>query len=82
MAAHKSTSLHMGDHGEQRLSTLRHIAKEGSVYVVGSCIAMRKDDIPDHLAFKDLYDPVTLSVALHSSPMISTAQEGPESISP
>src|SRR6266571_5350039 len=31
------------DRGQPWLSTLRHIAKEGRVYVIGSCIAMRKD---------------------------------------
>ena len=40
------------DHGEPWLSTLRHIAKEGRCVVIGSCIAMRKDDIPDRYAFK------------------------------
>jgi nitrilase len=35
------------DRGQPWLSTLRHIAKEGGVYVIGCCIAMRKDDIPD-----------------------------------
>ncbi len=35
------------DCGQPWLSTLRHIAKEGRVYVIGCCIAMRKDDIPD-----------------------------------
>src|ERR671916_486548 len=35
------------DNGEPWLSTLRHIAKEGRVYVVGCSIAMRKEDIPD-----------------------------------
>ena len=34
------------------LSTLRHIAKEGRVVVIGCCIAMRKDDIPDRYPFK------------------------------
>ena len=44
------------DHGEPWLSTLRHIAKEGGVYVIGACTSLRKDDIPDRLAFKELYD--------------------------
>ncbi|MGA2379741.1 MAG: carbon-nitrogen hydrolase family protein [Spirochaetia bacterium] len=44
------------DHGEPWLSTLRHIAKEGGVYVVSCCTALRMDDIPDRLAFKELYD--------------------------
>ena len=43
------------DRGEPWLSTLRHIAKEGRVYVLGSCIALRKDDIPDHYAFKQKF---------------------------
>jgi nitrilase len=43
------------DNGEPWLSTLRHIAKEGRVYVVGCSIAMRKQDIPDHFGFKAKY---------------------------
>jgi nitrilase len=40
------------DYGEPWLSTLRHIAKEGRVYVIGCCIALRKDDIPDRFEHK------------------------------
>jgi nitrilase len=40
------------DRGEPWLSTLRHIAKEGRVYVIGCCSAMRPTDLPDRLAFK------------------------------
>src|SRR5687768_3392812 len=40
------------DRGEPWLSTLRHIAKEGRVYVIGCCSAMRPDDIPDRFDFK------------------------------
>ncbi len=36
------------DRGEPWLSTLRHIAKEGRVYVIGCCIA----HIPDHFEYK------------------------------
>ncbi len=43
------------DRGEPWLSTLRHIAKEGRIYVIGCCIAMRKDDIPDHYEFKQKF---------------------------
>jgi nitrilase len=43
------------DNGEPWLSTLRHIAKEGRVYVVGCSIAMRKEDIPDDFEFKAKY---------------------------
>lgn len=40
------------DRGEPWLSTLRHIAKEGRVYVISCCSAMRPEDIPDRFAFK------------------------------
>ena len=43
------------DQGELWLSTLRHIAKEGGVYVIGCCIALRKDDIPDRYEFKQQF---------------------------
>ena len=43
------------DRGQPWLSTLRHIAKEGRVYVIGCCIAMRKDDIPDTFSFKQKF---------------------------
>lgn len=42
------------DRGEPWLSTLRHVAKEGRVYVIGCGSATRLDDIPDRLAFKAL----------------------------
>jgi nitrilase len=40
------------DRGEPWLSTLRHIAKEGRVYVIGCCIAQRMADIPDRFEYK------------------------------
>ena len=40
------------DRGEPWISTLRHIAKEGRVYVVAACSAMRRADIPDRFSFK------------------------------
>jgi nitrilase len=43
------------DRGNPWLSTLRHIAKEGSVYVLGCSMVMRKHDIPDHFAFKEQF---------------------------
>jgi nitrilase len=43
------------DRGQPWVSTLRHIAKEGRVYVIGCCIALRKDDIPDTFAFKQKF---------------------------
>ncbi len=44
-------------HGEPWLSTLRHIAKEGDVFVIGSGIILRKDDIPDGHQFKQFWTP-------------------------
>ena len=41
--------------GEPWLSTLRHIAKEGRMYVLGCCMALRKADIPDRYAFKQRF---------------------------
>jgi nitrilase len=43
------------DRGERWLSTLRHIAREGRVYVIGSGMALRKDHIPDRYPFKQKY---------------------------
>jgi nitrilase len=43
------------DRGEPWLSTLRHIAKEGRVYVIGCCMALRKDDIPEHFEYKQKF---------------------------
>ncbi|GIV77992.1 MAG: nitrilase [Litorilinea sp.] len=43
------------DRGEPWLSSLRHIAREGGVYVAGCSIALRREDIPDDLAFKRHY---------------------------
>jgi nitrilase len=43
------------DRGEPWLSTLRHIAKEGRVYVLGCGMALRRDDIPDRYAFKQRF---------------------------
>jgi nitrilase len=40
------------DRGEPWLSTLRHIAKEGRMYVIGSGMVLRKADIPDRLNLK------------------------------
>jgi nitrilase len=43
------------DHGEPWHSTLRHIAKEGRVYVLGCCSPVRVADVPDHYTFKAKY---------------------------
>ena len=36
------------DEGETWQSTLRHIGKEGRVYVVGCCLVLRKEDVLSH----------------------------------
>ena len=43
------------DRGEPWLSTLRHIAVEGRVYVLGCCMCLRLDDIPDSLSLKEKF---------------------------
>jgi nitrilase len=43
------------DSGEPWLSTLRHIAKEGRVFVIGCCSAVNLTDIPDRYEHKKLY---------------------------
>jgi nitrilase len=43
------------DRGEPWISTLRHIAKEGRVYVLGCCSAMRRSDVPDRYEFKEKF---------------------------
>jgi nitrilase len=45
------------DRGEPWLSTVRHIAKEGRVFVIGVAIAMHLDHLPDRFEFKQRYDP-------------------------
>jgi nitrilase len=45
------------DRGEPWLSTLRHIAKEGRVFVLGCCTALRVSDVPSRLGFQRLYPP-------------------------
>jgi nitrilase len=43
--------------GDDWLATLRHIAIEGRVFVIGCGIVERKSDIPDRYAFKQTYEP-------------------------
>lgn len=43
------------DRGEPWLSTLRHIGKEGRLYVIGSGMALRKADLPDRLGLKERF---------------------------
>jgi nitrilase len=43
------------DSSESWLLAMRHIAREGGVFVVSCCQALRKDEIPDRYDFKELY---------------------------
>jgi len=43
------------DRGDLWLTTLRHIAKEGGVYVIGCCMPLHLRDIPDRLGLKQFY---------------------------
>nr|AAR97414.1 nitrilase [uncultured organism] len=43
------------DSSENWLLSMRHIAREGGMFVINVCQAVRKDDIPDRYAFKQLY---------------------------
>lgn len=43
------------DEGKTWTATLQHIAKEGGMFVIGVCMPLRVDDLPDRLEFKQLY---------------------------
>jgi nitrilase len=43
------------DSSENWLVSMRHIAREGGMFVINVCQAFRMDDIPDHYEFKKLY---------------------------
>jgi nitrilase len=45
------------DRGEPWTSTLRHIAKEGRVFVIGCCSPVHRDDVPDAFGFKAAHLP-------------------------
>ncbi len=43
------------DSSENWLSSLQHIAREGGMFVIGCCIAMKMNAIPKKYEFKNLY---------------------------
>jgi nitrilase len=43
------------DSSEMWLTSVRHIAREGGLFVISCCQAIHKDHIPDHYEFKKLY---------------------------
>ncbi|MEO8456195.1 MAG: carbon-nitrogen hydrolase family protein [Chloroflexota bacterium] len=45
------------DSSDGWIGTLQHIAREGGCVVIGCCIAMRRDQIPDKYEFRKLYPP-------------------------
>jgi nitrilase len=53
------------EHGEPWRSTLRHIAKEGRVYVIGSGMLLRKEDLPESASCKRFAAP-TMETWIHS----------------
>jgi nitrilase len=63
------------DRGELWVATLRHIAKESGAYVIGCCMALHLDDIPDELAFKKLYPEGTEWINTGGSCIISPRGE-------
>ena len=43
------------DKSDHWLLSMKHVAREGGLFVVSTCMALRMDDIPDRLGFKSLY---------------------------
>ena len=43
------------DQGSMWIATLQHIAKEGGMFVIGCCMPLHINDIPDRFEFKKLY---------------------------
>jgi nitrilase len=43
------------DKGDAWIASMQHIAREGGMFVVNCCMALRMADIPDDLEFKSLY---------------------------
>jgi nitrilase len=54
----QGTQLHLAptwDSSERWLESLKFVAREGGMFVLNSCMALRMDDIPDRFEFKSLY---------------------------
>ena len=43
------------DKSQNWLQTMQHIAREGGLFVISTCMALKIDDIPDKYEFKKLY---------------------------
>jgi nitrilase len=54
----EGTQIHVAptwDKSENWLTSMKHIAREGGMFVISTCMALRKDDIPEEYNFKHLY---------------------------
>jgi nitrilase len=43
------------DKSSNWIQTMQHVAREGGLFVISSCMALKMDDIPDKYSFKKLY---------------------------
>jgi nitrilase len=50
------------DKSDQWIASMRHIAREGRVYVIGVCQALHRDQVPDRYPFKDVLPPGWVNV--------------------
>jgi len=46
------------DSSDGWVGTMQHIAREGRCVVIGCCIAMRREDIPERFGLRELYPPI------------------------
>ena len=37
------------------IQTMQHVAREGGLFIISTCMALKMDDIPDHYEFKKMY---------------------------
>ena len=54
----QGAQVHMAptwDKSDQWLATMRHVAREGRAYVIGCCSAVRRSDVPERYAFRELF---------------------------
>jgi nitrilase len=63
------------DRSETWLATLRHIAKEGQAYVIGCCMPLRKEDIPDRHGLHQFYADAPEWINIGNSAIVSPGGE-------
>ena len=59
------------DRGDLWTTTLRHVAREGGMFVIGCCMPLHINDIPDEWEFKKLYPEGTEWISSGSSCIIN-----------